>query len=537
MSYPLHHPKSAGAVLALLLATLILCCASPLQARELTAAEARGKEIYFSGKSPSGQPILAYFGEELVEIAGEFATCGSCHGYDGLGRPESGVLPSNITWKYLVKSYGHVHPDGVEHPAFDVASLKDYMVNGTFPGGAHGDPSMPVYDITEQDLDDLIAYMKLVGELYEPGLSDEAIEIGTLLPGQGRLAPLGEAMRGILEAYFKQVNERGGIYGRRLALAAQSLTDAEEQAAQIRAGFERKEPFALVATFTPGADHVLQSIAAEKTLPLIGPFTLFLRNTYTQNRYCFALYPGLGDQLRALTVYAANDLKLEKRKVAVLHPADTTALPGALEAAEEACQAHSWEVVTTLPLPAGPFDMRTAIAGLKKAGINLVVFLGMEEQALTFLQAADAEKWHPTVLASGIFAGRAVADAPEGFAGRLFLAYPTLAKDRQEWGISELSRLMRENQLEPNHLQATISAYAAAKTLVEALRLAGRDLDRRKLVAVLEKFYQFETGLTPALTFSPNRRTGARGAWIVGQESEAGKQPEAPVEAVWVDLK
>jgi TATA-binding protein-associated factor Taf7 len=35
------------------------------------------------------------------------------------------------------------------------------------------------------------------------------------------------------------------------------------------------------------------------------------------------------------------------------------------------------------------------------------------------------------------------------------------------------------------------------------------------LVDALEALYQYETGLTPPLTYGPNRRVGARGAHLV----------------------
>ena len=50
----------------------------------------------------------------------------------------------------------------------------------------------------------------------------------------------------------------------------------------------------------------------------------------------------------------------------------------------------------------------------------------------------------------------------------------------------------------------------------------------------LEKLYQFETGLTPPLTYTANRRIGARGAYILGPETlEDGRLPET---VEWTDL-
>ncbi|HKU76411.1 MAG TPA: hypothetical protein VJR02_21045, partial [Pyrinomonadaceae bacterium] len=44
---------------------------------------------------------------------------------------------------------------------------------------------------------------------------------------------------------------------------------------------------------------------------------------------------------------------------------------------------------------------------------------------------------------------------------------------------------------------------------------AGRDLSREKLINSLDSLYEYETGVTPRLTFGPNRRVGAAGAHII----------------------
>ena len=51
--------------------------------------------------------------------------------------------------------------------------------------------------------------------------------------------------------------------------------------------------------------------------------------------------------------------------------------------------------------------------------------------------------------------------------------------------------------------------------LVEALKRVGKELTREKLIQTLEGFYEFQTGLMPPLTYGPNRRIGALGAYVV----------------------
>jgi len=61
---------------------------------------------------------------------------------------------------------------------------------------------------------------------------------------------------------------------------------------------------------------------------------------------------------------------------------------------------------------------------------------------------------------------------------------------------------------------------AAARILVHALELCGKDASRESLVTALEGLYEYETGLMPKITFGPNRRIGALGAYIVTIDTE-----------------
>ncbi|NIQ38331.1 MAG: ABC transporter substrate-binding protein [Proteobacteria bacterium] len=494
---------------------LTILVLSAVYTHAMSAAEERGRKIYATGVSPSGEPISAYFGANMLEIPGQVATCGSCHGHDGTGRPESGLLPTNITWKYLTKSYGHVHASGLEHPPFTEESLKDYLRSGIYPGGETGDPSMPVYDISDRDLDDLVAFMRLLGETLDSGLSDASVRIGTLVPSEGRLAETGTTMRGVLEAYFSEVNKAGGIYGRKIELVVHGVgRDRDTDLDSVKGWLAQEQPFALVSTFTPDLDVDVQSAVAQAGIPLICPFTLYPIERFSLNRQTFYLLSGLADQVRALVHFAGEGLRMANARIAVLHPAESS-LDMVIAAAEKACKSRGWQAVEKKSFPIGAFDANEAARELQAAGTDIVIFLGVEREIRSFLESAASRNWSPYVFAPGVLSGRIFYDAPPSFEKRLYLAYPTLPRDRKGWAVKEFSRLTQAHNLRLIHAQAMISAYSAAKILTEAMRLSGRDLDRTKFVAVLEKFYEFETGLTPPITYTRNRRVGALGAYVV----------------------
>jgi hypothetical protein len=51
--------------------------------------------------------------------------------------------------------------------------------------------------------------------------------------------------------------------------------------------------------------------------------------------------------------------------------------------------------------------------------------------------------------------------------------------------------------------------------LSEGMKQAGRDASREKLINALEGLHDFDTGLTPLISFGPGRRLGLNGAHVV----------------------
>src|SRR5829696_1009140 len=184
--------------------------------RELTAEEKRGKAFYLRGESASGQEITALMGE--IDVPATTLTCAGCHGARGEGKTEGGVTAGTLTWSYLTKPYGHNDEGGRKHPAFSEASFTRMLTAGHDPAGNKLAVAMPIYRMPQQDMADLISYLKRIETDFDPGISDTNIVIGTLLPEQGALSGLAQSMGDVLRAYFADINRRGGIYNRNIEL-------------------------------------------------------------------------------------------------------------------------------------------------------------------------------------------------------------------------------------------------------------------------------------------------------------------------------
>ena len=78
-------------------------------------------------------------------------------------------------------------------------------------------------------------------------------------------------------------------------------------------------------------------------------------------------------------------------------------------------------------------------------------------------------------------------------------------------GQTDFSSVRSVDGPQPAYLGLRTAAFAAGTVLLQALRESGKRLNRGSLVRILEGLQHFETGLTPALSFGPERRVGSSG--------------------------
>jgi ABC-type branched-subunit amino acid transport system substrate-binding protein len=481
----------------------------------LTAQERRGKEIYVRGTSPSGNDILAYLGESSLEVPGSAMTCANCHGLDGQGKPEGGVRPSNLTWEALTKPYGLTHPDGRQHPPYTARGLELAITRGTDPAGNRLQRVMPRYQMSREDLADLIAYLQSLGRDRDPGISDDTIVIGTAAPARGALADMGQALKAVTSAFFDELNNQGGIYNRRVEL---KFIDTAETPVATRANIERllinERVFAMTGAFIAGAEREVIPLMAQQGVPLIGPFTLYPQTGFPLNREVFYLLSGVDGQGRAFIDFAARMSAIKGPAIAVVCPQSEVNV-SVLEAIADQSRKSGLSAPQRYDYATGRFDVADAMKQLGQTRRDAVIFLGTVDEALSFMREADKLNWFPSLFLPSSSSGPELFGAPVGFNGKLFVSFPNSPTAQSAEGVNEFRSLAAKYKLPTQYVATQMSAYSAARILVEALRRVGRDLSREKLIQALEGLYEFSTGLTPAITFGPNRRIGAMGTYVV----------------------
>jgi ABC-type branched-subunit amino acid transport system substrate-binding protein len=182
----------------------------------------------------------------------------------------------------------------------------------------------------------------------------------------------------------------------------------------------------------------------------------------------------------------------------------------------------------------GNFDVAETVKNLRQKGREAVFFFGSTQEVMSFMKEAGRLGWFPSLYLTSGQTGPDIFDAPAGFNNKVFLSFPTSPVDQTADGLREFRTLAEKYQLSRNRLASQLSAYSAARILVEGLKRAGRELSREKLIGALESLDRFDTGLTPPVTYGANRRIGALGAYVISVDLE--KKQFVPA-SQWVGIE
>jgi len=226
---------------------------------QLSASERCGKEIYMRGVGGSGKEIVALLDNGQTRVPATLTPCGSCHGADGRGKPEGGVVPPDITWDALTKPYGVYRTNGRSHAPYTESTFKRAFTMGTDPSGNKLDTVMPRFQLSYEDAACLVAFMKKLGHLADPGITDESIRIGVLL------GPSDTLIRTTLAQYFDKFNRDGGVYGRTVELVFHD----REGATRLAQWLNRASVFALIGNDLTGAESDVAPVLNDAETPSI----------------------------------------------------------------------------------------------------------------------------------------------------------------------------------------------------------------------------------------------------------------------------
>lgn len=153
------------ALLLALSAALLLLAACREDPPAADPVPDNGQRIYMTGTS-SRDEIVADTGTRgpgmgmgMMMGGGGRIACADCHGADGKGEEVRMMMRTFTAPDIRYSTLTGSDPD-MEHPPYTDRTIKRAITDGVDPAGHELDPTMPRWRMSDQDLDDVIAYLK-----------------------------------------------------------------------------------------------------------------------------------------------------------------------------------------------------------------------------------------------------------------------------------------------------------------------------------------------------------------------------------------
>lgn len=357
-----------------------------------------------------------------------------------------------------------------------------------------------------------------------PGVTDTEITVGLTTPLSGPAAAWGNTAVA-MEAWARHVNEQGGVHGRKLKV---ELKD------------DGYNPGRAVANLTEMQDKVFMNVGllgsavlqaskdkiAEFKIPTIGPYgnpTIWAKQPREKLRYVFVNYTDYVDEGDYLVNFAVG--KLGAKKVAMFHQNDEYG-KGGLEGIQRGLKglAGKATLAATVSYELSDREMGTHALKLKDSGADVVILYPTITHGANVIKEMAKAGYRPKLVASFplgdyLIMYRLLGELWEG-AHFSVLSGAALAGDPA--GKKVLETLVKQEPKLVGKENTALAGVTAMILAVEGLNKAGRNLTRESYVEAMEGIKGFTSmGLTPPVTFGPNRRHGLNAMRLMKAEKAA----------------
>ena len=343
----------------------------------------------------------------------------------------------------------------------------------------------------------------------EPGVTDTTITLGMSAPLSGPNGAYGLDMRQTISAYFEQVNKAGGVNGRKLELVAlDDGYETERTVANTKTLIKEKNVFALLAYYgSSPTTEAMNTVFGPAKVPLVGTISgaATLREGLATNpnaRYMFNVRASYADEAE---VIVNQMISLGLKNIAVFYQNDGFGKSG-LDGVTAALKKHKLAPSAVGTVERNSVDVAKAVEAIAKSTPQAVVMVTLYKPTAAFVRAMKKAGQYPMLMAL----------SPVG-AEQLALE---LGPDSRGIGVSQVVPYPWNNVVPVVRDYQKLSdkgaysyygmeGYLMARTMIEGLKRAGKDLTREKLGSSLESLNGTDLG-GYRINYSPTSRLGSR---------------------------
>jgi branched-chain amino acid transport system substrate-binding protein len=343
---------------------------------------------------------------------------------------------------------------------------------------------------------------------YDDGATDTEIKIGNTNPYSGPASSYA-AIAKTIDAYFKSINEAGGINGRKIKFI--SLDDGyspPKTVEMVRQLVEQDKVFALFQSLGTPCNTAIHKYMNQKKVPQLFVATGASKWGDPKNfPWTMGFQP---DYHTEGVIYAKHALaNVKDAKIAVLHQNDDYGRDY-LGGFKEGLGKEDGRIVKIVTYEATDPTVDSQIIQLKDSGANVFFNVSAPKAAAQGIRKAAEIDWKPVHYLNNVSASVAAVMKPAGYdnaQGIITAAYIMDATDKQwddnaemkAWRAWMDKNMPSANKADANH----IYGYSVAALMTETLKRCGDDLTRANLMKQAASFQKFRIPLLlPGITVS-----------------------------------
>jgi branched-chain amino acid transport system substrate-binding protein len=343
----------------------------------------------------------------------------------------------------------------------------------------------------------------------EPGVTDTTITLGMSAPLSGPNGAYGLDMRQTITTYFEQVNKAGGINGRKLELIAlDDGYETERTVANTKTLIKEKNVFALLAYYgSSPTTETMNTVFGPAKVPLVGTISgaATLRESPATNpnaRYMFNVRASYADEAE---VIVNQMVSLGLKNIAVFYQNDGFGKSG-LDGVTAALKKHNLAPSAVGTIERNSMDVAKAVEAIAKTTPQAVVMVTLYKPTAAFVKAMKKMGQHPMLMTLSPVGAEQLAQelGPDsrGIGVSQVVPYP--------WNnVVPVVRDYQKLSDKGAYSYYGMEGYLMAKTMIEGLKRAGKDLTREKLITSLETMNGADLG-GYRVNYGPGSRLGSR---------------------------
>ena len=355
----------------------------------------------------------------------------------------------------------------------------------------------------------------------EPGVTDTEIRIGMWTPLSGPVALLGQSARDAVRLWAQEINEKGGIHGRKINFIFYDDAGSPQEAqTAVRRLIDQDQVFMLISGSVSGATLPVRQVITREKVPFVSSISSNINLMKPFSRYIFRIYGNEDTQAYGILGWMMKNEKIQRP--AIIYNSNDYGVGGYQIYEDRLKTEYKIASVAAERYNPGDQDFTAQLLRIKAANPDgLLVYAFAQEAGIIVRQAKELG------LAAKMFGGggtstpllqRGAGPAAIGFTA--VLVVPEIPESSTNPAVVEyrdkLKAAFYPDGFPPGRpSEYDTAAYAAAKITQATLEKVGRNLTREAFVDTLETTKNFDTGMTFPISYSKDNHEGTTETEIV----------------------